>query len=115
MEKICSFCNVSSKDGRRIFPNEKENSFICEYCVDAAYEVLHGGENAENLTQKENISEINYDDIKLLTRSVNINRLKNNPLKLTDNDIEIIYTKLFDRIEKSKKYGNKKILKNDKF
>ena len=64
MEKICSFCNVSSKDGRRIFPNEKENSFICEYCVDAAYEVLHGGENAENLTQKENISEINYDNIK---------------------------------------------------
>ncbi|MBP5779256.1 MAG: hypothetical protein J6W17_04850 [Campylobacter sp.] len=64
MEKICSFCNVSSKDGRRIFPNEKENSFICEYCVDAAYEVLHGGENQPNSIEKEDKNEINYDDIK---------------------------------------------------
>lgn len=63
MDRICSFCNTSSKDGRKIFPNDKEDAFICEYCIDGAYEVLHGGEAGE-VKNDEIKSEINYDDIK---------------------------------------------------
>lgn len=63
MEKICSWCNTSNKDGRQIFSNDKENAFICEYCVDAAFETLHGGEVGE--IKNDNVkSEINYDNIK---------------------------------------------------
>lgn len=43
MDKKCSFCGASGED-RRIFPNEDKSAFICEYCIDAAYEVIHGGE-----------------------------------------------------------------------
>ena len=64
MDKICSWCNTSNKDGRQIFSNEKENAFICEYCVDAAYETLHGGENQQSIADENAKSEIKYDDIK---------------------------------------------------
>ena len=46
MDKKCSFCGADDAD-RRIFPNEEKDSFICEYCIDAAYEVIHGGESTE--------------------------------------------------------------------
>ncbi len=44
-----------------------------------------------------NIS-VDYQDIKLLVNSVNVDRLSNNPVILEDIDIKEIYTKLFDRI-----------------
>lgn len=64
MDKICSWCNTSNKDGRQIFSNEKENAFICEYCVDAAFETLHGGENQQSIADENAKCEIKYDDIK---------------------------------------------------
>lgn len=44
MEKRCSFCGENDSDKRRIFPNDTKDAFICEYCIDAAYEIIHGGE-----------------------------------------------------------------------
>ncbi|NLY03649.1 MAG: ATP-dependent protease ATP-binding subunit ClpX [Campylobacter sp.] len=44
MSKKCSFCGGLDDDGRRIFPNDAKEAFICEYCIDAAYEIIHGGE-----------------------------------------------------------------------
>ena len=45
---------------------------------------------------------INNDDIDILTKSVNLVRLKNNPIKLETEDIRNIYIKLFENIEKGK-------------
>ena len=45
---------------------------------------------------------INYNDLDILTQSVNIQRLKNNPMKLSENDIKSIYKELFDTIVKNK-------------
>ena len=65
MNKICSFCKTSDKDGRKIFPNDRENAFICEYCVDGIYEALHGEENIQNLEQThKNTNEISFESIK---------------------------------------------------
>ncbi|CZE45977.1 ATP-dependent Clp protease ATP-binding subunit ClpX [Campylobacter geochelonis] len=61
MVKKCSFCGGSQSDGRRILPNDEKNAFICEYCIDAAYEVIHGGE------VKEDTKSESKDEIKTLT------------------------------------------------
>ena len=45
------------------------------------------------------IININPNDIDPLSKSVNIQRLKNNPMKLEDNDIKNIYRKLFNTIK----------------
>ncbi len=42
---------------------------------------------------------INSNDIDIFSKSVNAQRLKNNPMKLEDNDIKNIYRKLFDTIK----------------
>ncbi|WP_297573618.1 ATP-dependent Clp protease ATP-binding subunit ClpX [uncultured Campylobacter sp.] len=52
----CSFCGESSADGRRILPNERKDGFICEYCVDAAYEIIHGGEDVQKEQKQEEIN-----------------------------------------------------------
>ncbi len=44
----------------------------------------------------------NKKDIDLLTDSVNVTRLKNNPVKLEREDIKIIYERLFKEIERRK-------------
>ena len=46
--------------------------------------------------------EINNKDIDLLVKSVNIERLKNNPIKLEKIDIEKLYLKIIDEVEKRK-------------
>lgn len=56
---------------------------------------------------------INEDDIDVLVHSVNTTRIKNNPVKLTEDDIREIYLRLFDEIEKRKSYGSKRINKNN--
>ena len=50
---------------------------------------------------------VNDDDIAVLKKSVNTLRLKNNPLALTEQDIENIYKNLFIEIEKRKKDASK--------
>ncbi len=45
---------------------------------------------------------VDYKDIPLLVSSVNLTRLKNNPYKLSEKDIENIYLNIFDAIEKRK-------------
>ncbi len=54
---------------------------------------------------------INYDDIAELVNSVNVTRLKNNPIKLEKEDIREIYLNLFGEIEKRKSNGSKRISK----
>ena len=56
MARKCSFCGGLEDKDRRIFPNENSDAFICEFCIDAAYEVIHGGEvekKEENKTIKD--------------------------------------------------------------
>lgn len=52
--------------------------------------------------------DINSDDIDTLVLSVNTSRLKNNPVKLNENDIREIYFKLFNEIEMRKNHGSKR-------
>ena len=44
----------------------------------------------------------NYDDLDVLVKSVNLDRLKNNPYKLNEIDIKNIYINLFKEIERRK-------------
>ncbi len=56
MARKCSFCGGLEDKDRRIFPNENSDAFICEFCIDAAYEDIHGGEvekKEENKTIKD--------------------------------------------------------------
>ncbi|MCH5336525.1 MAG: ATP-dependent Clp protease ATP-binding subunit ClpX [Campylobacter sp.] len=44
MTKRCSFCNESESSQRRILANEQDNAFICEYCIEGAYNIIFGEE-----------------------------------------------------------------------
>lgn len=46
--------------------------------------------------------EIDYNDIDVLTKSVNVVRLKNNPISLNEENIKEIYLRIFNNIEKRK-------------
>ena len=52
---------------------------------------------------------ITIDDIDVLVDSVNATRLKNNPVKLSSDDIKNIYLNLINNIEKRKKNGSKRV------
>lgn len=51
--------------------------------------------------------EVNSNDIDLLVKSVNVERLSNNPIKLDSNDIKEIYTRLFNKIMEAKSESNR--------
>ena len=55
--------------------------------------------------------EINKNDINELVESVNVTRLKNNPIELSKTDIRKIYSNLFEKIERMKKNGSKRFYK----
>ena len=57
--------------------------------------------------------DFNMEDIDILVQSVNVTRLKNNPIKLEKEDIKKIYLSLFMNIERMRKVGSKRILKSD--
>ena len=65
-------------------------------------------EYLENLLDKLDLYniQVNDNDLDELVNSVNLDRLKNNPIKLDNNDIREIYTKLFKKIERKKKNGS---------
>ncbi|ARR01678.1 ATP-dependent ClpXP protease, ATP-binding subunit ClpX [Campylobacter vicugnae] len=44
MARKCSFCGESEANDRKLLANESDSSFICEFCVDAAYSAVHGDE-----------------------------------------------------------------------
>ena len=46
--------------------------------------------------------EIDYNDIDILTKSVNVVRLRNNPINLSEDNIREIYLRIIDNIEKRK-------------
>ncbi|ARR00070.1 ATP-dependent Clp protease ATP-binding subunit ClpX [Campylobacter porcelli] len=58
MARKCSFCGESEANDRKLLANESDSSFICEFCVDAAYSAVHGDETGQN-THKV----IDYKDI----------------------------------------------------
>ncbi|MCR8679481.1 MULTISPECIES: ATP-dependent Clp protease ATP-binding subunit ClpX [Campylobacter] len=58
MARKCSFCGESEANDRKLLANESDSSFICEFCVDAAYSAVHGDETGQN-THKA----IDYKDI----------------------------------------------------
>lgn len=44
MVKKCSFCSENESSQRRILANEQDNAFICEYCIEGAYNIIFGEE-----------------------------------------------------------------------
>ncbi|AQW83581.1 ATP-dependent Clp protease ATP-binding subunit ClpX [Campylobacter pinnipediorum] len=50
MAKKCNFCGEYESSDRRVLSNEDDSVFICEYCANAAYNVLYGEENLEETT-----------------------------------------------------------------
>ncbi len=48
MARKCSFCGESEANDRKLLANESDSSFICEFCVDAAYNAVHGDESSQN-------------------------------------------------------------------
>lgn len=48
MARKCSFCGESEANDRKLLANESDSSFICEFCVDAAYNAVHGDESGLN-------------------------------------------------------------------
>lgn len=48
MARKCSFCGESEANDRKLLANESDSSFICEFCVDAAYSAVHGDESSQN-------------------------------------------------------------------
>lgn len=58
MARKCSFCGESEADDRKLLANESDSSFICEFCVDAAYNAVHG----EEIGQRASLN-VNYKDI----------------------------------------------------
>lgn len=51
MAKKCNFCGEFESNDRRILSNEDDSVFICEYCVNAAYNVLYGEESLEEFSE----------------------------------------------------------------
>ncbi|PSM52207.1 ATP-dependent protease specificity component and chaperone [Campylobacter blaseri] len=62
MVKICSFCKEPQKDGVKFLINDKKDAYLCEQCVDMAYEFIHGGENKDV-----DISNLDNESIKHIT------------------------------------------------
>ena len=58
MARKCSFCGESEANDRKLLANESDSSFICEFCVDAAYNAVHGDEIGLN-----NQPAMDYKDI----------------------------------------------------
>lgn len=58
MARKCSFCGESEADDRKLLANESDSSFICEFCVDAAYNAVHG----EDIGQRASLN-ADYKDI----------------------------------------------------
>lgn len=51
--------------------------------------------------------DIDYSDIDLLVKSVNIERLSNNPIKLEEEDIKKLYLRLYKRIKENQNESNR--------
>lgn len=69
------------------------------------------GDYFNDILEKYDLYDVDVDinDIDDLVDSVNVTRLKNNPIKLSKIDIRKIYTNLFQKIERMKKNGSKRI------
>lgn len=66
MARKCSFCNQEESVDRRLLTSADENSFICEYCIKACYNMLNGinGENDENFESKKDYSNLTPKSLK---------------------------------------------------
>lgn len=62
MVKRCSFCDEIESPQRKVLSNEKENAFICEYCISGAYSLIYGDEKQAK-KDKENESLPDFKDI----------------------------------------------------
>ncbi|MBZ7935037.1 MULTISPECIES: ATP-dependent Clp protease ATP-binding subunit ClpX [Campylobacter] len=61
MPRKCSFCNEFENSQRRILENGDHNSFICECCVEAAYNIIFGEE--KETKESEQGHNINFNDM----------------------------------------------------
>lgn len=61
MIKKCNFCGESESVQRRILANEQDDAFICQYCVEGAYNLIFGDERAKNPPLKQET--IDFKDI----------------------------------------------------
>lgn len=60
MKKHCNFCGFAESPQRRLLSGINEDDFICTQCIDAAYGVLHGG---DELIQKKNKDKKEFKNI----------------------------------------------------
>ena len=48
MARKCNFCGESESNDRRLFADLDNKAFICEYCVNAAYNMIYGDTSLED-------------------------------------------------------------------
>lgn len=61
MAKKCNFCGESESNDRRLFADLDNKAFICEYCVNAAYNMIYGDTSLQ--TQSESFQSSDYQNL----------------------------------------------------
>lgn len=55
MARKCNFCGESESAERRLLADIEGNAYICEYCISAAYDMIHGDTSVEESKNDEAI------------------------------------------------------------
>lgn len=97
IDNINDCCDVRGKEYLKKTFNEISKSLGCKSLRDAKTYI-------SKLLIKLNLYDVsvNFDDIETVSKSVNVDRLKNNPVKLDYDNIKSIYVELFEEIERRK-------------
>ena len=55
MARKCNFCGEAESAERRLLADIEGNAYICEYCIAAAYDMIHGDTSVEESKNEEAI------------------------------------------------------------
>ena len=55
MARKCNFCGEAESSERRLLADIEGNAYICEYCISAAYDMIHGDTSVEESKSEEAI------------------------------------------------------------
>ncbi|MBF0917030.1 MAG: ATP-dependent Clp protease ATP-binding subunit ClpX, partial [Campylobacter sp.] len=53
MARKCNFCGEAESAERRLLADIDGNAYICEYCIAAAYDMIHGDTSVEESRSEE--------------------------------------------------------------
>ncbi|MGP1485203.1 MAG: ATP-dependent Clp protease ATP-binding subunit ClpX [Campylobacter sp.] len=62
MARKCNFCGESESNDRRLFADLDNKAFICEYCVNAAYNMIYGDTSLDGEIESKEQS-VNYQNL----------------------------------------------------